>query len=590
MSALDAGSPVEQSVDTDLVWSVESSVRALLDDGDVRGARVVVQEALETGQGHPDLLWTLADIDFSAGDVVSGRSRVMEAFAASDKETAVIARRISTLRRNRLWHDALLAVEEIPADMRSDALVRAEAGAFYQDCGCCAHATDAYESRRSLGRHARTSRRWCWLRSGGPSALIRRKARAREDAKLLPELRRSLIYARQLDGIAGLDSMQVAELHIQLDTLNYQIQRRWYHVNAILRAGYYLLPLAVVPVWLVLLLVVHLAGFAEGVGAAATAAGISALIATTFTVLLLVLSFKPSGDLRFLSWVSSRVITRFILVYLFAAAVLEAGAGEGYDSRVLPTSGWWSWVILGLTVSPAAVACLPIAGLVLTGIWQLGYRRLLRENCLIIVLDALLDVLDDLRSMPGNHRFATHLKHARYLEFAARWLTRDLFSPDTIRFLGSGDWLVRRAAGWAEALRHMQRQVAASVPGGEAKLDAFLVHEIRCLAKCDLGALSWREPPAPLPQRAVVKRRLISLARTVLVAGLPLAVVLTVQQFLHASPGLFDWACITTSIWALLCVLLGIDPAIRDKIETAQQVAGLLRTTQTVGGRDDQRN
>jgi hypothetical protein len=585
----EAGSAVEQSADADLIRSVEQSAQALLDDGDVRGARVVVQEALEAGRGHADLLWTLADIEFSAGDLVAGRSHLMEAFVASDKGAAVIARRIRALRRNRLWHDALLAVEEIPVDMRCDATVRAEAGAFYQGCGCHAHAADIYGSPRSLGRHARMAQRWCWLRSGGPSALVRRNVRAWAEAKLLPVLRRSLIYARQLDGIAGLDAIQVQKLHIQLDTLHYRIQRRWYQSNAAMRAGYHLLPLAVVPVWLVLLLVVHQAGFAAGVGATAGAAGISALIAAIFTVLLTVLLIKPNGEPRILSQISPLVAQRVVLIYFFVVIVLEAGAGEGYDSHVLPTTGWWSWVILGLTVSPAAIACLPVAGLVFNGIWQWWFRKLIREDCPLMVLDILLDVLDDLRSMPHYHRFDIHLKHARYLEFAARWLTRDLFLSGTISFLGSGDWLARRAAGWAEALRHMQRQLVASVPDGEAKLEAFLIDEIRCLANCDLGALSWREPPPPLPQRAVFRRRVISVVRTILVAGLPLAVVLTAQQFLHASPGLFDWARITTGIWALLYVLLSIDPAIRDKIETAQQVAGLLSTTQAVGGSGDQR-
>ena len=130
---------------------MELSVRALLDDGDVREARVVVQEALEAGRSRVDLLWTLADIEFRARDLVAARSHLMEAFAASDKRAAAICRRISALRRNRLWRDALLAVEEIPADMRGDALVRAEVGAFYRDCGCYAYATDTYGSQRSLG-------------------------------------------------------------------------------------------------------------------------------------------------------------------------------------------------------------------------------------------------------------------------------------------------------------------------------------------------------------------------------------------------------------------------------------------------------
>ena len=61
-------------------------------------------------------------------------------------------------------------------------------------------------------------------------------------------------------------------------------------------------------------------------------------------------------------------------------------------------------------------------------------------------------------------------------------------------------------------------------------------------------------------------------------AALPLAVVLTAQQFLHTSPGLFGWARITTGLWALLYILLSLDPAIRDKVEAAREIAGILHT------------
>ena len=578
---------VEESADADLTESADLRAQLLLGDGFARPAREVVQEALRVSPGHAGLLWTLADIEFADGDLAAGRSRLMEAYAASCKDAAVTARWMSVLRRNGLWRDEILAVAEIPTDVRCDASVRSEAGAFYRDCGCYAHATDAYGSGHSLGRHAKVSRRWCWLRSGGPSPLVRRNIRNWEQAKLLPALRRSPVYFRQLEDIDGLDAAQTQKLHIQLENLNYRVWRRWYHWDAIMRIGYYLLPLAVVPVWLVLLLVVYEVGFASGAGATAGAAGVSAVIAATSAVLLAVLLVKPNGKARFRFLL--RIPTRAVLIYFFVVATLEAGAGEGYDSHLLPTTGWWSWIILGLTASPAAIACLPVGSIAFNTAWRWGHQNLIREDCLLIVLDLLLDVLYDLRSAQGNHRFTIHLKHAEYLEFAARWLTRDLFPPGTVSFLGSGDWLARRAAGWAEALRHAQRQLVASLPDGQAKLEAFLIHEIRCLANCDLGALSWREPPPPLPQRTVVKRRAISVGRTILVAGLPLAVILTAQQFLHASPGLFDWARITTGIWALLYVLLSIDPAIRDKIETAQQIASLLSTTQAVGGSSDPR-
>jgi hypothetical protein len=82
------------------------------------------------------------------------------------------------------------------------------------------------------------------------------------------------------------------------------------------------------------------------------------------------------------------------------------------------------------------------------------------------------------------------LYHCRYLEYTARCMTRHLLPHSEIRYLASSDWLERRAAGWAEAIRHMHRQVIAPVPGGRGKAEALLVQEIRCLVTGDLGALA----------------------------------------------------------------------------------------------------
>jgi predicted Zn-dependent protease len=95
----EAESAVERSADADLVRSVELRARTLLDVGDVREARAVVQEALEASGDHADLLWMLADIEFTAGDVVAGRSCLMEAVAVNGNDAAVIARWIGALRR-----------------------------------------------------------------------------------------------------------------------------------------------------------------------------------------------------------------------------------------------------------------------------------------------------------------------------------------------------------------------------------------------------------------------------------------------------------------------------------------------------------
>jgi len=228
-------------------------------------------------------------------------------------------------------------------------------------------------------------------------------------------------------------------------------------------------------------------------------------------------------------------------------------------------------------VIPAAIACQLITRMIFYGLWRWRVRRLVREDCLLVVLDILLSNLEYNHSVTCYRSTSSRVKQARELEYAARCLTRDLLSSRTTNYLGSGDWMTRRTAGWAEALVQMQRQVIASTPARQTKLESLLVHEIRCLATGNLGALVWRQPPPPLPRRVVVKRQAIAVACTILVAGLPLAAVLISQHFLHASPGILGWSRIITGIWALLYILLSLDPAIRDKIDTAHEIAGLLR-------------
>jgi len=238
--------------------------------------------------------------------------------------------------------------------------------------------------------------------------------------------------------------------------------------------------------------------------------------------------------------------------------VAEAAAGEGYASHVLPSAGLSGAAVLGLVVAPAAVACLPIAWTPVF-IRQVRWsRRMTRQDSMLRAINGLLIVLHDLRSAQVHHGMAERLLYCRRLERVARCLTKDLLPNSDVSYLGSGDWLTRRAAGWAEAIRHMQRQVIAPVPGGHGKVEALLAHEIRCLATGDLGALAWREPPPPPSRRTTLRRQAISAARAVVVAALPLVAVLAAQPFVHASSAVFAWARIATAIWALLYVLLSI--------------------------------
>src|SRR5262249_40386395 len=156
----------------------------------------------------------------------------------------------------------------------------------------------------------------------------------------------------------------------------------------------------------------------------------------------------------------------------------------------------------------------------------------------------------------------------------------NLVPPSYLRYLSSRDWLSQRLAGWAEALYHIQRQVLAPTSSGQHEVQRMLRHEIKCLATGDLGIMAWRKPPARPPRRVTLRRQAVAVVRALVVAALPLAVVLVTQPVLHVSSPVFNWARIAAGIWALLYVVITLDPAIRDKIDTARSLVSTLHDSQ----------
>jgi hypothetical protein len=547
----------------DEAWVVRRAGE-LLSEGDPRHAREIVRDALDSFGRQAELLWILAEAEFAAGDLIAGREYLDEALAACQGDPASVARQIRTLCDAGFWREALSAVQAVPGELREDPLVRAESGNFYRACLCSAHAVISYGMVRGLPRPSRMARRSCWLRSGGPFGRLRRKVRAWEEMSL-QDLRYPPGYIASISAVDGRD---------------YRYTRRWYGWLALHRAGYRLIPLAVIPVWLVLLAVVSLAGFATDPAGVAGFAAVAAVVATIPVIAAVRMILWPTGQYRL------EFSLRAVTIFLFVVMAAEAAAGEGYARHVFPSAGFPAAVVLGLVVIPAAVACLAIAWAPVAVLQVRWYRRMRRQDVLLLVIDRLLSVLHDLRSVRIHRGMDERLLNCRRLEYAARCLTRDLLPHSVASYLGAGEWLARRAAGWAAAIHHMQRQIVAPIPRGQSKLEAFLTHEIRCLVTGDLGALAWREPPPQPSRRTTLRQQAISVARVTVVAALPLIAVLAVQPFVHASSPLFNWARIATAIWALLYVLLSIDPTMRDKIGAARDLASLTQTAPRPASRD----
>ncbi len=557
---------------------IEQRARELLEAEDVPAAREVTEEALQASPNRPELLWLLADVEFADGDQQAGMCCLVKAVDASGGDAGAIGRQIQALSEERLWREALIAVEHLPAQVRDDPAVRAAVGDSYNARACHAHAVDGYGDSAGLSSSARAKRHLSWLRSGGPFTFTRRRLDSWEESQLLPKLRKGRRTTAQLDAVPNLGSIEAYRLKVRMENAHYEW---WYRIelcDAIARWQLKWLPAAVLPVWLVLYLTVKSATFLSGAPGPAGGTAVSAAVALGLAILLVRSQIR--GDLTLRGRL--RPTPRLFAFLLVLAVLAEIAVAEGYDHHALPTSGWWAWVVFGLAVLPAVCACILIAAAVEAALASWWILSVPREHCQVVLLDRFLYMLLDMQSPSREPDLRRRLLWSRELEWAARWISRDLLPSDFLSYLGSGDWLRQRAAGWAEALRYMQREMTAPVPGGQPKLEARLRHEVQCLATGDLGALAWRQPPPSPSQRATLARKTIEILRTLLVGALPLGLVLTAHAVLHFNSGVFQWLSILTGAWALLCLVIIIDPAIRDKIDTARSLVATIHEARRI--------
>ena len=263
---------------------------------------------------------------------------------------------------------------------------------------------------------------------------LRRKAYTREKT-MLQDLRHPSAYISSISDVEGLDARKAQLVRVQLETLGYRYNRLTYVWRALNRAGYRLIALAVVPVWLVLLAVVSAAGFTPGPIGMQGYAAISAVVAMIPVIAVVFVLLEPTG--QFSRIAVENITVPVIIAFFFAVAVIEAAAGEAYASHFFPTAGWPSAVILGLVVGPAAVAWLPFAAGVVAILLFRQSRRMTRQDPLLTALDSLLLVRYDLKSSDSYRGVPWRLYHCHHLEFAARRMTRDLLPQSSIDSLGS---------------------------------------------------------------------------------------------------------------------------------------------------------
>lgn len=276
------------------------------------------------------------------------------------------------------------------------------------------------------------------------------------------------------------------------------------------------------------------------------------------------------------------------------AMILALGAGctalsmEGYTHRVLPGSGWQYWVVYGLINAPALIGLMFASDQIGSAIRVYRIEAVTRSRIRVDLVDDLLDILDTM-GWHGQRVPWLGLNTALWIDRIAARVEVYLLPRRFIRHVRAADWLYQRRARWAEAFRHLEHQLASPVPGDWAKITKALEHAIRCLATGDLGTLAWRQPPAPQPRRRVLWQRTLAVCRAILVALLPLTAVLAAQPVIHVSTDVFRWTRIATGAWAVLYILLSLDPALSEKVEAARSVVGTVRDARSTGKTDSER-
>ncbi|MEV0134391.1 hypothetical protein AB0H83_38780 [Dactylosporangium sp. NPDC050688] len=457
--------------------------------------------------------------------------------------------------------DALATLEALPPAVRAAPAIRVRESWLYERNRLWTPALDALGPAATMPPWLRGTHRQLWWRTGGPLWMIRRRMRA-YDAQALSAWRSGTVpLLSTLDGLVPSVTPAMRTV-VDGNRLDHEVlTTRWERANvaARLTAGW----LATAAAFAVLARVAQARAGLDG-GWALLAGAVAAGVA------LLVLHRWPY---RYTRTGSARLaVTR-------AAPLTAALALTG--AALYRLGGWPA--LAGATL--AALAAMATARVAAGAVWRAlaarVMRRFIRREPRAAALAETLALVAELRGTGRRNDLRWRRFWLERLERIAHAMEHDLpatfglVDADTHRQLADG------GRGAARAVRQLKFLVAAPASADAwRRVEDVLRHNTAALATGELGRLRRAEPvavpvPAPRSRRTVAAEVL----RTAVFAGLPLAVVYLAQPWLAFSETALNWAKVAGLGWALLYVLLTLDPALRDKLST-----GLALVTLGQGG------
>jgi hypothetical protein len=516
--------------------------------------RELISAALEEHDRHPLLLLRLAESERLYGDRHVGAALAAEAMRDAPENPLVVAESIRELWLADYDADALRVIADLSEQVMSSPAVRSAAGEVCRYWRLRAHAVTAF-GRSGLEAWRWRMRRACWWRSGGPVKWIRSSLVTRENS-LLSDLP---LPPHQAAALAVLPLAAPVADAVRGDLAAYNMIRT--HLT-VFRPGVLddwldrlFGPVSTVIVFVVLTLVERLRWPSAGIvysliaAALATAAEAAAL------------------------WILGKLTWRWPALICVAAA---CGIGAAF---LLRSPGRLAF---GAGLALAALAFVIVAGYVVQQVvrfaWSLRAARWQRSEAEIGVLSVLLDLLGQLIAPHQRRDASVRRIWMADLERVAVTIERDL--PHALR---SGDpdsqsTIAARARSAATTLREMKQTIA--LPDGTSWQDLIgrLTGLAAALARHDFG--SW---PPPLPEVTTPRpqrprwRQILDSVRIALVIFIPPLVAYLLPLVVPLSgPGL-AWLRFATIVWALLGILIALDPAWTDRVAKMRQGLDLLR-------------
>jgi hypothetical protein len=238
---------------------------------------------------------------------------------------------------------------------------------------------------------------------------------------------------------------------------------------------------------------------------------------------------------------------------------------------------WSTFLGIALVVGAFIISCEIITIAMVRVARYLKIGNLKRAYAREAILDYMMDTVSEMSEPDNRNNLHVRGIWLSRLEFSAQLIEKEL--PTMLR-TGNAQmnlWLSERARGAAAAIRHMSQRIATPTADSWDSLISTLRDETEALASGEFASLRWIPPPVPPSRPIRVRNVSVTVARTVVVMATPIVAIILLQPILKLTGPAFGWAKLGSLGWAVLYLLITLDPTLNDKISTARNLIGMAR-------------